>query len=145
MQIQTMKTVRHSRPTYHKSAHKILIMVRFFKFKVLHQAWNVLDLNEAESIHHLVIRSCNIPILGLMILSLYFHDLLLLFFFFGYVEIHCVYTTNIYQSNWDGSSVNMIIMNMTNAACISIFVVPNNVDVVCSILYKWKSISLVLC
>ncbi len=26
MQMQTMKTVRHSRPTYHKSAHKILIL-----------------------------------------------------------------------------------------------------------------------
>ncbi len=66
--------IRHSRQKYHKSAHKIIIYGPIKKIKALQKAWNVCDLIEAQTIHHLVIQNCDISISQILITALHlFH------------------------------------------------------------------------
>ncbi len=67
VQMPTMTTVRHSRPKYHKSAHKILI---YGQIKSSTESLKCVNLMEAELIHHLVIQNSNISIPQLMIPAL---------------------------------------------------------------------------
>ncbi len=65
-----MKTVRYSRPTFHKSAHKILIYGLILQIKNSTESLKCDCHIEAESIHHLVIQNNDTSISWLIVPAL---------------------------------------------------------------------------